>query len=275
MNPVPEFKTDGFKMLTHLLSMVYSNSTSSKMKAVSDSAALEQAPGDTSGVYMGRVRGIDEVVGNMKVSDLLPLFALANLDTSQYPGLLMRYVINEAKVTNVSIRSLEQEMIDKEGRLKTLHHDGISPDLPTSLHGAKRVGVATPAKKPPLKPAPTPPDTALLPSSQYPPNSFIKWYLTKDAASNQYVCTCSFWRAPKPGNDCVKLHRECGCPGAARADIVHCHDATEAAKIATEYDTKFPPRKRGADKPRVLSGNRVSRTPPPTPLLIHLLPLTS
>ena len=67
---VAEFKIDGFRMLDHLIMMVTANSTSSKMKAVRDLVALEQNPGETSGVFMSQVRNIDEVVGQMMVADI-------------------------------------------------------------------------------------------------------------------------------------------------------------------------------------------------------------
>ena len=57
----------------------------------------------------------------MKVADVLPLFALASLDTSRYPGLMMRYIINEKGITSASIHSLEKEMIDEEGRAHNLN----------------------------------------------------------------------------------------------------------------------------------------------------------
>ena len=56
-----EFKADGFQMLQYLLSTVSNTTASSKMKAVRDLVALEQAPGEPSGLFMSRVRDIQEV----------------------------------------------------------------------------------------------------------------------------------------------------------------------------------------------------------------------
>ena len=62
---VTEFKSDGFKMLQYLLSTVSNITASSNMKAVRDLVALEQAPGEPSGLFMSRVRTIQEVVGSV------------------------------------------------------------------------------------------------------------------------------------------------------------------------------------------------------------------
>ena len=181
---VAEFKVDGFKMLSHLIKMVTANSTSSMMKAVRDIVALEQAPGKTSGVFMSRVQDIDEVVGQIKVADVLPLFALASLDTSRYPCLMMRYIINEKGMTSASIRSLEKEMIDEEGRAHNLNQDDLFLDIQTHLPGAKRAGAAKPATATPVKPPfitpGHPPPTAGPP---YPPAKSIDWNLIKEVAA--------------------------------------------------------------------------------------------
>ena len=119
-------------MLEHLLYLVRSTSVAAKMKAVRDLVALEQSSHESGGVYMVRVQDIDQVVGSLKLSKILPLFALANLESSKYPGLLNRYV-NDPLITNASIRSLEKEMVEEEGRLQTLQRHGQVPDLPSAL----------------------------------------------------------------------------------------------------------------------------------------------
>jgi len=147
-----EFKADGFQMLQYLLSTVSNTTASSKMKAVSDLVALEQAPGEPSGLFMSRVRDIQEVVGSMQVAELLPLFALAHLDSSRYPGLMMRYVINDPAITGASTRSLEQEMLAEETRIRALSRNGQLPDLPPTVPAANRVNTARPTPLPPRSP---------------------------------------------------------------------------------------------------------------------------
>ena len=118
-----EFKTDESKILTHLLSTMRSNSTSSKMKAVQDPAALEQISSETSIIYMIRA--------------LFPMFALPNLDSSRYPGLIVHYVINTKGVTNTSICFLQKEIIDEEDGVSALQQDGLVHALSTALPGTK------------------------------------------------------------------------------------------------------------------------------------------
>ena len=155
---VPEFRSDGFKMLHHLLSLVRSTTVAAKMRAVRDLVALEQSSNEPDVVYMSRVRDIDQVVGNMKLSEILPLFALANLESSKYPGLLNRYVMNDPLITNASIRSLEREMVEEEGRLLTLQRNGQVPDLPSVLPAA----TLTPAQSSdPSKAPQAPPDNPI------------------------------------------------------------------------------------------------------------------
>ena len=75
---MPEFRTDSFKVLSHFLSLVSSTTVAYKIKAARDLVALEQSYHEPGGVYTTRARDIEQVVGSMKLSDILPLFVLVN-----------------------------------------------------------------------------------------------------------------------------------------------------------------------------------------------------
>ena len=168
---VAEFKVDGFKMLVHLLSLVGGTTVAGQMNAVRDLVSLNQDPSETSGVHMGRIHDIKQVVEQMKVADVLPLFALAHLDSSWYPSLNMRYVTNNPIITNVSIPTLEPEMVNEEGRLRDLQRYGQLPELPTGLPTAKRTGTH-PSQTPRSQSRPAPSQPCLAPSQHSPPTGY-------------------------------------------------------------------------------------------------------
>ena len=90
----------------------------------------------------------------------------------------------------------------------------------------------------------------------YPPTKPVDWRLIKDAAQDTSMCSCCFWKPTDPDNAKLKFHHEVGCPGAARAGIVHRRDAAAAAKIAAAFTAKFPPR-----APRDKTGDKVAQPP--------------
>ena len=126
---------------------------------------------------MARVQDIGQVVGSLKLSIILPLFTLGNLESSKYPGLLNRYVMNDPLITNASIRSLEKEMVEEEGRLQTLQRHGQVSDLPLTLLAAQRAATGGYT--------PTPASSGTVPPPK-PPQPSVPQDMSKDKATPEY-----------------------------------------------------------------------------------------
>eukprot|EP00581_Thalassiosira_minuscula_P002424 CAMPEP_0183736440 /NCGR_PEP_ID=MMETSP0737-20130205/49280_1 /TAXON_ID=385413 /ORGANISM="Thalassiosira miniscula, Strain CCMP1093" /LENGTH=643 /DNA_ID=CAMNT_0025970447 /DNA_START=56 /DNA_END=1984 /DNA_ORIENTATION=- len=235
---VPAFVTDGFKMFHALHQRVNPSSTANKLQAVIDLVALGMAPDDTSGTYMHRVRGIRDRLEKVTIDELLPLFAIANMDKDRYPGLTQRYIMADPALLNATVVSLEEEMTQEEMRLVAL---GITSDA-SNLPSANRAGGnQPPAPAPAPTPAPSPAPATF--QSTYPPDKSLNWDKMALVGDDTSICPACFWRA-EPTNDKLTFHRTKGCPGMARGGFVCKHDPDAAAKLIEEWTSTFPKRPR-------------------------------
>ena len=107
-----------------------------------------------------RLRGVD-------IQQLMPLFAIANIDQDKYPGLMSRYVADDPALLRANLLSLGQILSTEEKRHKFLNRN-LGPSFPSAQRAS---GSSAPAPSPSPTPAPTP-----TPGDySYPPSRGVAW----------------------------------------------------------------------------------------------------
>eukprot|EP00956_Cyclotella_meneghiniana_P014786 scaffold22287_cov36-Cyclotella_meneghiniana.AAC.1 len=115
--------SDGFAMLHRLVTHLRGNTPEHRLMAVTDLASLEFKPDDTTATYMARLRGIQTILANITIDQLLTLFALSKIDTSLYPGVSSLFRQGDTGLLNNTLSQLETRM-EREDRLRPLMDDG-------------------------------------------------------------------------------------------------------------------------------------------------------
>ena len=99
----PAYDDDGILMIHDLLRHLRPSQATDRMFSISKLANLDMKVGESSAAYMKRIRGISGRLCGLSVTDILPLFAISNIDQARFPGLTNRYIQGDNAVLNSSI----------------------------------------------------------------------------------------------------------------------------------------------------------------------------
>ena len=82
--------------------------------AITDLSDINYKATDTSISYIKMVYDIGECFEGVDIIQLVPLFAIANLDQDKYPGLMSRHLADDPTLIHANLLSLGQMMAAKE-----------------------------------------------------------------------------------------------------------------------------------------------------------------
>ena len=248
---------DGFAMLQRLVSKLDPNTPESIMLTVLELIKLEQGASEDGAAFLSRLKGIENRLARCRINDILPLFALANLDRSRYNGLVDRFNRGDTDLVNCTLFSLETLMEGEELRRQAM---GDVP-LPPAGAGASR-GTSDRGARPPV-PTPTPagpPTTPPPSSSTYPPINGIEWKLVRKVVQDKRQCVVC--------HNTDDFHWKDSCPCLASEGLVIVKDDAAAAAVIERHNTHRPPRTGrvvGRGPGRGGRGGRGGRNFPPPP----------
>jgi hypothetical protein len=110
---VPAYRQDGIRMLTNFVSHLSLNSVTDRLGAITELVELKMELGKAHSEYMLSIRRIGGRLGAMTIGEILPIFALANMDQDRFPELVARYLQGDSSLLKSTIYSLEVEMNDE------------------------------------------------------------------------------------------------------------------------------------------------------------------
>eukprot|EP00956_Cyclotella_meneghiniana_P005594 scaffold7180_cov50-Cyclotella_meneghiniana.AAC.3 len=220
--------SDGFAMLERLVTHLRGNTPEHRLMAVSDLASLEFKPDDTTATYMARLRGIQSILTNVTIDQLLTLFALSKMDTSLYPGVTGLFRQGDTNLLNDTLSQLETRM-EREDRLRPLMGD--------STDSARHA-------RPPPKPNSQQDQEQV--STTYPPPARVKAHQLVEFTKDNTNCIACFARG-KAGTFCRKGE----CHAALSAGFILEHAPDKAKEKLEEVRDKYKnPRGRSQGKGR-------------------------
>jgi len=236
-------------MLDALLANLAPSHAKTLLEAVEQLSRFSMTPAEDATSFMQRVRSLAERLDGVVLSQLMPLFAIANLDKDRYPGLVQRYIADDPALTNATLLSLQSMMTREERRHAAIH--GCPPATPSQSRIEPAIQRVSGTPKDSA--AKTPPDCQRM-QPEYPPFRGISWGKISAVYKNADSCpACHYnnsdsaeWKKER-----VLIHRTVGCPAFAKAGFVCKHDPDTAKEVYRLYNDKFP--KPQARPPKVVA----------------------
>ena len=229
----PEFEKDGFAMWARLMQELSPSDDEMKLLSVVEFGNLSQGPSESLEDYMARCRDLLSRLKGVKVDEMLPFWALCQLNLDLFPGLSDRIANADPALLSADLDQIET-MLKHKQRLQVAM--GITQQaIPSARPAAHQKQPAAPS------PAPTPPAA----SSTY-PFPAQKWRtITRVAKATPDFC---------PGCGEISNRHKSGCPPWACNGWVIKQDPAAAAKIWEPY------KKRNEEKANAQRGGRANRT---------------
>ena len=103
------YKTDGIAMFNTIIEHLEPTHANHLLATIMDLFELTYKATCTSIPYMKTVCKISEHLKGANIIQLMPLFAIANLDQDKYPGLMPHYLADDPALVHANLLSLGQK----------------------------------------------------------------------------------------------------------------------------------------------------------------------
>jgi uncharacterized membrane protein YgcG len=206
----PDFESDGFAMMAHLLSRLQPSTTVHLIQDVVTMGNLEHHQGQDVLAYASEWRRLEQTFQNVSVVQLIPLLMLCWLDPEAFPGIRRSLEQGDPTLINGSLADIEERILHEQAIQNSFN---FTPNTATSARRAN------------TRPQPSTQTNSTI----YPPQNVGHNIIQQFVIDNPKVCI-GCW-SKDPGH----YHLTHGCPVLAAKNWVVKYHPTDAKAISIEH----------------------------------------